>query len=177
MVRNVIFDLGGVLIDWQPSRLYNTIFDTPEEIEWFLSNICTMEWNVLQDAGRSLHDATKVLQEKHPEWHDEIAAYYDRWPEMLVGPISGTVEILSILKQRRSHRLFALTNWSAETFPIALEKYEFLQYFEGIVVSGEEKTKKPESKIYSTLLDRYTLIAEECLFIDDNDEMYRQLFN
>ncbi|NNF20423.1 MAG: HAD family phosphatase, partial [Saprospiraceae bacterium] len=83
-IRNIIFDLGGVLIDWQPSAVYKTIFDTSEEVDWFLDNICTMEWNVIQDAGRSLKEATEVLQKQHPDWHDEIAAFYGRWTEMLV---------------------------------------------------------------------------------------------
>ncbi|MBT8230945.1 MAG: HAD family phosphatase [Bacteroidia bacterium] len=169
-IRNIIFDLGGVLIDWQPSAVYKTIFDTSEEVDWFLDNICTMEWNVIQDAGRSLKEATEVLQRQHPDWHDEIAAFYGRWTEMLVGPITGTVDLLSVMKQRKTHNIFALTNWSSETFPIALERYDFLHWFEGIVVSGEEKCKKPDPKIYNTLLDRYHLNANECLFIDDNLE-------
>lgn len=173
MIRNIIFDLGGVLIDWQPSEVYKTIFKTNEEVNWFLNNICTMEWNVMQDAGRSIHEATQVLQDQYPEWHDEIAAYYGRWTEMLIGPIHDTVDLLSNLKQKNSYRLYALTNWSAETFPIALERYDFLQWFEGIVVSGQEKCKKPDPLIYTTLLNRYELNPGECLFIDDNHENIR----
>lgn len=168
MIKNIIFDLGGVLIDWNPKNVFRTIFSTEEETDLFLLNICTMEWNVQQDAGRSLEEATKVLQNKYPEWHNEIAAYYGRWEEMLTGPIQGTVDILKTLVDNPNYKVVALTNWSAETFPIAQRKYEFLKWFEGIVVSGTEKCIKPDRKIYDIILKRYDLKPQECIFIDDN---------
>lgn len=168
MIRHIIFDLGGVLIDWDPRYVYRTVFESESEMKWFLDNICTMDWNVQQDAGRSLAEATTILQQKHPEWKSEIAIYYGQWVNMLKGPIHKTVSILEKIREENRFNLFALTNWSAETFPIALQRYNFLNYFQGIVVSGEEKCIKPDPRIYKILLDRYQLEASECLFIDDN---------
>ncbi len=170
MIRHVIFDLGGVLIDWNPKYVYRTIFDSEEKVDWFIDNITTYKWNVQQDAGRSLSEATSILVSKHPEYQKEIEAYYSRWTEMLGGPIDGTVNILRQIIDTKQYKVLALTNWSAETFPIALERYDFLGWFEGIVVSGDEKCMKPDAKIYNILLSRYYLQAEECLFIDDNME-------
>jgi 2-haloacid dehalogenase len=167
-IRNIIFDLGGVLIDWNPRYVYRSIFDTEEEVEWFLNKICTMDWNEQQDRGRSLEEGTRILQEKYPKWRDQIAAFYGRWVEMLGGPIEENVKLIRKLKEENQYNLFALTNWSAETFPIAEDRYDFLQLFQGIVVSGKEKVIKPESEIYHLLLNRYGLQAKECLFIDDN---------
>src|SRR5215212_5971306 len=138
-ITTIIFDLGGVLIDWNPRYVYRTIFDNEEKIDWFFENICTNEWNEHQDSGRSLKEATEELVAKHPEHENEIRAYYDRWEEMLGGPINETVEILRSLKEANKYKLYALTNWSAETFPVALQRYDFLQWFDGIVMSGEEK--------------------------------------
>jgi len=168
VIKNIIFDLGNVLIKWDPKRVYRTIFDNEEEVNIFLDNICTYDWNVLQDAGRTLSAATKILVKKHPEWKEEIEAYYGRWEEMLGGPIEGSVKILEEVLASKKYGVYALTNWSAETFPIAQEQYDFLGWFQGIVVSGEEKCKKPEAKIYKVLFDRYKLKPEECLFIDDS---------
>ena len=168
MIKNIIFDLGGVLIDWNPKFMYRKIFDSESEIDWFLTNICTMEWNVQQDAGRTLEEATSVLQSKHPEWSDKIAAYYGRWDEMLNGPIEKTLDLFELIRANNKHNIYGLTNWSAETFPVALDRYDFLHSFDGIVVSGDEKCIKPDAKIYNILLDRYNLIPQECLFIDDN---------
>jgi 2-haloacid dehalogenase len=166
-IETVIFDLGGVLIDWNPRYLYRKIFDTEGEIDWFLENICTGEWNDKQDAGRSFAAATEELISRHPEWEFQIRAWYDRWEETINGPIQGTVEILDYFRQSH-HRLYALTNWSAESFPIASEKFEFLQWFEGIVVSGVEKTRKPFPEVYHILFERYSIEPSKSLFIDDN---------
>ena len=146
MTRNfdtIIFDLGAVLIDWNPRYLYRKIFKTEEEISWFLENICTSEWNDEQDAGRSFKEATEVLIAKHPEWEIPIRAWHERWQETIPGPIQGTVDILKTIKESKKYRLYALTNWSAETFPWALDNFDFLHWFEGIVVSGIEKKRKP----------------------------------
>lgn len=170
IIKNIVFDLGGVLIDWNPRYVYRSIFDTEDEMNAFLRDICTMEWNIQQDAGRSLAEATAVLIAKHPAWAEQIKVYYSRWEEMLGGPIAGTVEILSEFIEDDRYRVYALTNWSAETFPIAQSRYEFLAWFRGIVVSGTEKCIKPDPEIYRILFDRYKLIPAESIFIDDNPD-------
>ncbi len=170
-IDTIVFDLGGVLVDWSPEYVYREVFNGDQEkIDWFLNNICTSDWNVEQDAGRSLSEATEFLVNKHPEYETWIRIYYDRWEDMLGGVIQETEEILNHLKKSNGYRLIALTNWSAETFPIAVERFAFLQQFEGIVVSGTEKTRKPFPEIYQTLIERYQLTPENCVFIDDNLE-------
>jgi len=164
----IIFDLGAVLIDWNPRYLYRKIFKTEQEISWFLENICTSEWNDEQDAGRSFEEATAELISKHPEWETPIRAWYERWQETIPGPIHETVDILKILKESEKYRLYALTNWSAQTFPWALDTFDFLHWFEGIVVSGVEKMKKPQPEFYQILFDRYKVDPQKTLFIDDN---------
>ena len=167
-INTVIFDLGGVLIDWNPRYLYRKIFRTEEEVTWFLENICTSDWNDQQDAGRSFAEATRELIAKHPEYKEPIAAWYSRWQETISGPIEGTVEILQQIRQTEKFRLYALTNWSAETFPWALENFHFLHWFEGIVVSGVEKCRKPLPEFFQILFERYNVNPKEAVFIDDN---------
>jgi 2-haloacid dehalogenase len=167
-VKAIIFDLGGVLIDWNPRYVYRQIFKTEEEVEWFLENVTTSDWNEQQDAGYPLHKATEELIAKHPEWESQIKAYYGRWLEMLGDAIHDTVEIFRKLKESGNYKLYALTNWSAETFPHAKQRFEFLGWFDGIVVSGEEKIRKPFPEFYKVLIDRYNLSPAETLFIDDN---------
>jgi 2-haloacid dehalogenase len=167
-IRAIIFDLGGVLIDWNPRYVYRKIFKTEEEVEWFLENVTTPAWNEQQDEGYPLHKATEELIAKHPEWEPEIKAYYGRWLEMLGEAIHETVEIFRQLKEREKYKLYALTNWSAELFPHARERFEFLKWFDGIVVSGEEKIRKPFPEFYKLLLDRYDLSASATIFVDDN---------
>ncbi len=168
MIDTVIFDLGGVLIDWDPRHLYKKIFTTEEEINWFLENVCTPEWNEQQDGGRSFEEVTEELVIRFPAYEDAIRAWYGRWQETIRGPIHDTVEILRSIKDLKRHRLYALTNWSAETFPWALQQFEFLHWFEGIVVSGVEKTRKPFPEFYEILLARYSVKREKAVFIDDN---------
>lgn len=169
MPRNtVIFDLGGVLIDWNPDYVFKTIFEKEEEKKWFFDNICTSDWNEEQDAGRSLKEATEELITKFPDHEPNIRAFYDRWEEMLGGPIEGTVEVLKDLRSREELKLYALTNWSAETFPVALERYDFLHWFDGRLVSGEEKTRKPFMDIYEKLISRFNINPTEAVYIDDN---------
>ena len=139
--NTIVFDLGGVLVDWNPDYVYKTIFEKEEEMKWFYENVCTSDWNENQDAGYPITKATEELAAKHPEWEKEIQAYYGRWTEMLGGPIHETVEIFRQLKKIPELKTYALTNWSAETFHIALERYDFLHWFDGRVVSGEEKTR------------------------------------
>ena len=167
-INTIIFDLGGVLIDWNPRYLYRKIFKTEDEVSWFLENICTSEWNDLQDAGRSFEEATEELIAKHPEFEEPITAWYSRWHETIAGPISGTVEVLKEIKDSERFRLYALTNWSAETFPWAMARFEFLHWFEGIVVSGIEKSRKPMPEFYRILFNRYAINPSEAVFIDDN---------
>jgi 2-haloacid dehalogenase len=164
----IIFDLGGVLIDWNPSYLFDTLFDDNEKKKHFFENICTSEWNEEQDAGRSIKEATELLVNRHPEWKEFIEAYYGRWEEMLGGPIPETVEIFRELKQSGKYRFYALTNWSGELFPIALDRYDFLDWFDGRVVSGDEKMRKPFPEFYQLTLNRFALQPERTLFIDDN---------
>ncbi len=166
--NTIIFDLGGVLIDWNPRYLYQQVFDSAEKTEWFIENVCTLDWNEQQDAGYPIAKAVEEKVAEFPEWEKEIRLYYDRWTDMLYGPINETVNIFEQLKRNPQLRFYALTNWSAELFPIALQKYDFLHWFDGRVVSGEEMTRKPFPEIYERLLDRYNVKAAEALFIDDN---------
>ncbi len=167
-INTLIFDLGGVLIDWNPEYVFRELIPDAERRQYFFENICTHEWNVEQDAGRPLAVATELLVEQHPDWEPEIRAYYDRWEDMLGGPIPDTVELLREIRDEGRLRLLALTNWSAETFPVALDRYDFLHWFEGIVVSGAEKTRKPFPEIYQTLLQRYEVKPELAAFTDDS---------
>lgn len=167
-INTLVFDLGGVLIDWNPEYLYNKIIPDEQERKWFLSTICTPDWNEEQDAGRSLEAATDHLVKKFPEHERSIRAYYDRWKEMLGGPIHDTVEIFRELKNRGQLKLYALTNWSAETFPVALELYDFLHWFDGRLVSGEEKVRKPFPEIYKLLIDRFSIDPKQAIYVDDN---------
>lgn len=167
-IKNIIFDLGGVLIDWNPEYMYKNIIKDDKERKEFLENICTMSWNEEQDGGRSIQEANDLLLSIYPDKSDYILAFYQRWEEMLNGPIQGSVELLKQLKSSNKYRIYALTNWSAETFPRALELFDFLHWFDGRVVSGEEKTRKPFKEIYELTLSRFRLDASETLFIDDN---------
>jgi len=168
MINTIIFDLGAVLIDWNPHYMYRTIFSDEEEMKNFLATVTTSDWNEEQDAGRSLAEGTELLVQQFPEHEANIRAFYTRWDEMLGDAFWDTVEILKELKDSGKYSIYALTNWSAETFPKALAKFEFLSWFEGIVVSGAEKMRKPTPAFYQILLDRHEVNAEESLFIDDN---------
>lgn len=167
MTKIIVFDLGGVLIDWNPKYLYRKLIDDEDEIDTFLTEVCSPEWNVKQDAGRALAEATAERVALFPDKRSLIEAFYDRWEEMLGGEISDTVEILRELKAS-GEKLYALTNWSGETFPIALRQFDFLHWFEGTVVSGVENLAKPDPAIFHLLLNRFELQAEDCLFIDDS---------
>lgn len=167
--KAIIFDLGAVLIDWNPHHLYRKLFDDEQEMKDFLANITTMDWNEEQDMGRPLQEGTELLVRQHPEHEANIRAYYGRWEEMLGGEIEATVKLFDQLKASGKYRLYALSNWSAETFSIAQSKYDVLNHFDGVVISGQEKTRKPFADFYYILLNRYGLKPAECLFIDDNN--------
>ena len=167
-IKNIIFDFGGVVMDWNPRYFFKDHFNDDEKMEHFLKNIATDEWNAEQDRGRTLAEGTEIQVAKHPEWEKEIRAYYDNWTMMLKSNIPQNVEVLRKLEHSK-YNLFGLTNWSAETFPYALENYDFFKIFEGkIVVSGTEKLIKPDPTIWEVLLERYQIKAEESVFIDDN---------
>ena len=167
-IKNIIFDLGGVLIDWNPDYVFKEVFKDDEKLACFYREICTMDWNENQDAGYPLDKATEELVALFPQYEDWIRQYYGRWEEMLGDANQGTVQLLKQCVDSPELKVLALTNWSAETFPVALKKFDFLQWFEGIVVSGEEMTRKPFPEIYHTTLKRFEIKAEESLFIDDN---------
>ena len=165
----IIFDLGAVLIDWNPRHLFRKLFDNEAAMNVFLRDICAPEWNAEQDRGRTWQEAVDMLIDTHPEHGDMIRAYKDRWDEMLKGPIDGSVAILERL-DAESYELHALTNWSAETFPIARQRYAFLERFRTILVSGEERLIKPDPAIFELMLERIGHPAERCVFIDDSAE-------
>lgn len=167
-IKNIIFDFGGVLVDWKPRYYFKNHFNDDEKMEFFLKNIAVDEWNAEQDRGRTTKEGTEILIVKHPYWEKEIRAYYDNWTTMLKSDIPKNVDVLRKLAAT-DYELFGLTNWSQETFPFALENYDFFELFEGkIVVSGEEKLIKPDPEIWNLLLRRYNIKAEESVFIDDN---------
>jgi 2-haloacid dehalogenase len=167
-IKNIIFDFGGVLMDWNPRYFFKDYFNDDDKMEYFLTNIAQSEWNEEQDRGRSLIEGTNIQVQKFPDWERELRAYYDNWHVMLKSDIPQNVEVLRKLSKTEYH-LYGLTNWSEETFPYALENYDFFQLFDGkIVVSGTEKMIKPDPKIWHLLLERYHIQADESIFIDDN---------
>jgi 2-haloacid dehalogenase len=163
----VIFDLGGVLIDWDPRRLYRKLFAGDEAaVEQFLATVCTHEWNRCQDAGRSFDEGARLLKAQHPDKAELIDAYGARFDEMMAGPIAGAVEILAELRERGTP-LYGLTNFSAETYPHAVARFGFLGWFRGILVSGEVGTIKPDPRIYELLLERFAIDPHRAVYIDD----------
>jgi 2-haloacid dehalogenase len=163
----VVFDLGGVLIDWNPRYLYRRLFAGDEAaMERFLAEVCTPAWNDEQDRGRPFADACALLARERPELRELIEAWPSRFDETMAGPMPGTVEILGELRAR-DVPLYALSNWSAETFPRALARFPFLHWFRGVVISGALRIAKPDRAIYQHLLDAHQLRAEDTLFIDD----------
>ncbi len=168
-VETIIWDLGGVLIDWKTTYVFDeNYFESIEKREQFFAEVCTNDWNENQDAGYPIDKATAEKIAEFPEWETAIRDFYGRWTEMLRGPIPETVEIFRDLRAAGQYKFYALTNWSAETFPIALERFDFLHWFDGRIVSGEEKTRKPFPEFYQILFDRYQIQPERSIFIDDN---------
>ncbi len=167
MVKDIVFDFGGVLVDWNPRYLYRTYFEDEKEMEYFLSQICNNEWNAEQDRGRPFAEGVRLLQEQYPQYAEAIQLYNDGWERMLNGELPRSVELLKRLKGE-GYGIYGLTNWSAEKFPLAYARYDCFKLLDGMVVSGEEKVIKPDPAIYRILLERYGLTAETSLFIDDN---------
>lgn len=167
-IKNVVFDFGGVLLDWNPRYFYKSIFNDDQKMEYFLQNIATSTWNAQMDKGRSFEECMKELAEQYPEYKNPIMLYRKGWETMLKGPIESGMRVLDAVMNAQKFKVYGLTNWSAETFPGTFNKYKFLQKFEGIVVSGEEQMIKPEKGIYLTLIERYNLVPEETFFMDDN---------
>jgi 2-haloacid dehalogenase len=156
-----------VLIDWNPRYLYRELFDGDERaMEHFLETVCTPDWNDQQDAGRTFADACASLKLDHPAHAELIDAWIERYEEMLGGAISGTVEILAEL-QARGVPLYALTNWSTETYPAALKRFEFLKWFQGVLVSGDVKLLKPDTRIFELFLETYAIDPARAVYIDD----------
>lgn len=166
--RVVVFDFGGVLLDWNPRHLYRKLFAGDEAaVDAFLTEVCPPEWNLAQDAGRDFDAAVAALMPAHRDKLPLILAWRDRFEEMIPDALHDTVAVARELKDR-GVPLYALTNWSHETFPGQRRRFDFMDWFAGIVVSGEEKVAKPDPRIYRILLERYGLRAAEAVFIDDN---------
>ena len=166
--KAVVFDLGGVLIDWDPRHLYRKLLADEAAVEEFLATVCTPEWNAELDRGRPFAEGVAELVERHPEHAAAIAAYHERWPEMLAGDLPGTVEVLAELRAA-GVPLYALTNWSAETFAITRGRFEWLDWFDGLLVSGEERMTKPDPAFFRLLLDRFGLDPGATVFVDDSE--------
>lgn len=169
MIKNVIFDFGCVLVYWSQHNLYDTHFGSKEKTDWFVDNICTWDWNNQTDLGKSFAESVAEKVAEYPEWETEIRMYWERWEDMLNGEVPGMKEWICELKNA-GYKVYGLSNWSHETFPMVKDKYEAFSMMDGIVMSGEELIAKPDLRIYKILLERYGLKAKECVFIDDRKE-------
>jgi len=168
MIRNIIFDFGSVLVDWDRRHYYDKYFGEDREREdYFLNNICTLEWNSNFDAGKDMKEGCEKLAAEHPEWREAILGYWEHWTEMVGGEIPGMRKLILDLKGA-GMPVYGLTNWSAQTIPWVYENCDIIGLMDHTVCSGYEKIIKPEPAIFKLLLDRYGLVADECLFIDDN---------
>jgi 2-haloacid dehalogenase len=168
-IKAVVFDFGGVLIGWDPRNLYTRYFpDEPQAMEDFLAEISFMDWNAQQDKGRPFREGVALLSKQFPHHAHLINAYQENWKESITGEIEGTVQLLTMLKEK-GYALYGLTNWSAETFPIVRHEFVFLELFDGIILSGEVKLIKPEPEIFELCLQRIGKPADQCLFIDDSE--------
>lgn len=166
-ITTAVFDLGAVLIDWNPRYVFRSMFADEDAMERFLATVTTPEWNAEQDRGRTLAEATAILVAEYPEHADLIGAYYGRWDEMVGDPIAGTVDLVKQLKAA-GIRLVALTNWSAETFPRVRHRLGFLDDFEAVLVSGTVGLIKPDPAIYLLLIERHAVDVRHSIFIDDS---------
>ena len=166
MKETLVFDIGGVLIDWDPRYLYSRIFPDQDEMEFFLRAVCSPEWNLQMDGEKSFNDAINELIPRHPEYADQIRAYFTRWEEMIAGDFPETVKILAELKDD-AYPLAALSNWSSETFPIVNAKYEFLDWFDPLIISGRVGLVKPDPEIFHLILCSIDRDPDQCVYIDD----------
>lgn len=166
MLDAIVFDVGGVLLGWDPRVVYRQLLPSEAEVEAFLGEVCTHGWNAEQDRGRTWAEATALLCAQFPEHTALIKAYRERWEDMITGPIPGSFELLEDL-EARGIPLYALTNFSAETWPLVVDKHACFKRFRGIVVSGVERVMKPDPAIYRLLTTRYGLEPTRILFIDD----------
>ena len=167
MIKNIIFDYGGVLLDWNPHYLYDPYFGDKEKAEWFLTHICTYEWNAQHDNGKPVAEGTAELIAQHPEWEKDIRMYYDEFMKMMGGQIPGMEELVKRLKGE-GYRIFGLSNWSVETFALVHPVYPVLNLMEDMVISGKEKVMKPDHRIFELALERFGIQASETVFVDDN---------
>lgn len=166
MIKNIIFDFGCVLINWSQHNLYDTYFGSKEKTDWFIDNICTWEWNNQTDVGKTFASSVAEKIAEFPEWEKEIRMYWEHWEDMIGGTVEGMQDWICELK-KAGYKVYGLSNWSAETFPLVKEKFPVFKMMDGIVISGEELIAKPDYRIYQILLNRYNLQANECVFVDD----------
>jgi len=166
VIDTVVFDLGGVLIDWDPRHLYRQLFSDTDEMERFLAEVCSLEWHGRFDEGRPIAEGIEELVARHPELEPLIRAYGERWQDMFAGEVPGSVPVLEELAAA-GVRLLAITNWPGETFPAARARFPFLARFEAIVVSGDERVRKPDPRLFSVLVERYGVDPPAALFVDD----------
>lgn len=166
MIKNIIFDFGCVLINWSQHNLYDTYFGSKEKTDWFIDNICTWEWNNQTDVGKTFASSVEEKIAEFPGWEKEIRMYWERWEDMIGGAVEGMQDWICELK-KAGYKVYGLSNWSAETFPLVKEKFPVFKMMDGIVISGEELIAKPDYRIYQILLNRYNLQANECVFVDD----------
>ena len=165
-IEAIVFDFGGVLLDWNPRYLFRKIFSDEQEMEYFLTRICSPAWNATLDKGKPFAQGVAELTALYPEYAEQIKAYDTRWEEMRGPVIRGSVNLLYRLKKR--YPLYGLTNWSVEKFALTRPKYDFFDLFDGIVMSGEEKEIKPEPRLFEILIERYRLTPEKTVFTDDS---------
>ncbi len=167
IVKTLVFDLGGVLINWDPRRLYRKLIKDESEMDFFLAEVCSPEWNAQMDRGKSFQEAVDELELVYPKYTKQIQAYYSRWEEMIVGPVPGTVKILEGLRGA-GYPLAALSNWSAETYPKVTKRFAFLSWFDPLVISGEIGLIKPDPEVYHYFLQEINREAKDCIFVDDS---------
>ena len=165
-IKNIIFDFGSVLVDWNPHYLFDFYFGSVEKADYFLANICNRRLNERTDGGEAFADVLAELKLRFPDWKDAIQEYWDNWEKMMGKQIPGMYEKLQSLKEQ-GYKLYGLTNWSSETFYRIMSDYPIFKLLDGFVVSGDVKMTKPHPEIFHYLLDKYGIRAEESCFVDD----------